>query len=57
MLLRTSGAGRRRFREQAPPAEGAVVALQTSVKAVLANPLTVAVWGLIVGASLAIGSL
>ena len=36
---------------------GAVVALQTSVKAVLVNPLTMAAWGLIVGASLAIGSL
>ena len=36
---------------------GAVVALQTSVRAVLANPLVIAVWGLIVGVSLAIGSL
>jgi uncharacterized membrane protein len=36
---------------------GAVVALQTSVRAVLANPLVMAVWGLIVGVSLAIGSL
>jgi uncharacterized membrane protein len=36
---------------------GAVVALQTSVRAVLANPVTMAVWGLIVGILLAIGSL
>jgi len=36
---------------------GAVVALQTSVRAVLANPVTMAVWGLIVGVALAIGSL
>ncbi|MFZ1885870.1 MAG: DUF2189 domain-containing protein [Rhodoplanes sp.] len=36
---------------------GAVVALQTSFRAVLANPVMMAVWGLIVGAALAIGSL
>lgn len=36
---------------------GAVVALQTSVRAVLANPVPMAVWGFIVGAALAIGSL
>jgi uncharacterized membrane protein len=36
---------------------GAVVAVQTSVRAVLRNPWTVAVWGLIVAALLVIGSL
>jgi uncharacterized membrane protein len=36
---------------------GAVVAVQTSVRAVLKNPWTIAVWGLIVAALLAIGSL
>jgi uncharacterized membrane protein len=35
---------------------GAVVALQTSVRAVLANPLPMAAWGLFVAALLAIGS-
>jgi uncharacterized membrane protein len=35
---------------------GAVVAVQTSVRAVLANPGTMAAWGLIVAAALAIGS-
>jgi uncharacterized membrane protein len=36
---------------------GAVVAILTSVKAVLKNPLIIAVWGLIVAALLVIGSL
>ncbi len=36
---------------------GAVVALQTSVRAVVANPVTMAAWGVIVGALLALGSL
>jgi uncharacterized membrane protein len=36
---------------------GAVVAVQTSVRAVLRNPWTVAMWGLIVAALLVIGSL
>jgi len=36
---------------------GAVVALLTSVRAVLANPLTMALWGLIVAALLFVGSL
>jgi uncharacterized membrane protein len=36
---------------------GAAVALLTSVRAVLANPLTMALWGLIVAALLVIGSL
>jgi uncharacterized membrane protein len=36
---------------------GASVALLTSVRVVLANPLTMALWGLIVAALLAIGSL
>jgi uncharacterized membrane protein len=36
---------------------GAAVALWTSVRAVAANPFTMAVWGLIVAVSLAIGSL
>ena len=34
---------------------GVAVAVRTSVKAVLANPLTMALWGLIVATSLAIG--
>jgi len=33
------------------------VAVRTSVKAVLANPLTMALWGLIVAASLVLGFL
>lgn len=36
---------------------GAVVAVQTSIRAVAANPVTMAVWGLIVTAALLIGSL
>ena len=36
---------------------GAVTALQTSVRAVLANPKTMAIWGLIVAVTLLIGSL
>ena len=36
---------------------GAYVAVQTSVRAVLASPKTMAVWGLIVGAALVAGSL
>jgi uncharacterized membrane protein len=36
---------------------GAAVALLTSVRVVLANPLTMALWGLIVVALLVIGSL
>jgi uncharacterized membrane protein len=36
---------------------GAVVAVLTSVRAVLRNPLTIAAWGLIVAALLVIGSL
>jgi uncharacterized membrane protein len=36
---------------------GAAVAIQTSVRAVLANPATMALWGLIVAAALMIGSL
>jgi uncharacterized membrane protein len=36
---------------------GAAVALLTSVRVVLANPLTMALWGLIVAALLVIGSL
>jgi uncharacterized membrane protein len=36
---------------------GAAVAIETSVRAVLANPLTMAVWGLIVAVALLIGSL
>jgi len=36
---------------------GAVVALQTSVKSVLANPITMAKWGLIVAGALVIGCL
>jgi uncharacterized membrane protein len=35
---------------------GAVVAVQTSVRAVLANPGTMAIWGLVVAAALAVGS-
>jgi uncharacterized membrane protein len=34
---------------------GVAVAIHTSVRAVLANPLTMALWGLIVAASLVIG--
>ena len=36
---------------------GVAVAVHTSVRAVLANPLTMALWGLIVAASLVIGFL
>jgi uncharacterized membrane protein len=36
---------------------GALVAIMTSVRAVLKNPLTIALWGLIVAALLVIGSL
>jgi uncharacterized membrane protein len=36
---------------------GAAVAIQTSIKAVLANPLVMAAWGLIVAAALLVGSL
>ncbi|MCI0601240.1 MAG: DUF2189 domain-containing protein, partial [Beijerinckiaceae bacterium] len=36
---------------------GAAVAVHTSVRAVLANPLTMALWGLILAASVAIGCL
>jgi uncharacterized membrane protein len=36
---------------------GAAVALLTSIRAVIANPLTIALWGLIVAALLVIGSL
>src|SRR5262249_41149348 len=36
---------------------GAAVAIVTSVRAVLANPVTMAVWGLIVAALLLLGSL
>ena len=36
---------------------GATVAVQTSVRAVLANPITVAMWGVIVAGALVIGSL
>ncbi len=39
------------------PFEQAVVALKTSVAATLANPLVIAVWGLIVAASLAVSVL
>lgn len=35
---------------------GVVTAVQTSIKAVLANPKTMAIWGLIVAGALAIGS-
>ena len=36
---------------------GAITAVQTSVRAVLANPVTMAIWGLIVAGALLIGSL
>ena len=36
---------------------GAAVAVQTSVRAVMANPLPMAMWGLMVAALLVIGSL
>jgi len=36
---------------------GVAVAVETSVRAVIANPLIMAVWGIIVGASLIIGAL
>ncbi len=36
---------------------GAVIAVQTSVRAVIANPVTMALWGLIVAGSLLIGAL
>jgi len=36
---------------------GAVAAVATSLKAVLQNPLTMALWGLIVAAALLVGSL
>ncbi len=36
---------------------GAAVAVQTSIRAVLANPLTMALWGLIVALALVIGSI
>ena len=36
---------------------GVAMAVRTSVKAVLANPLTMALWGLIVAASLVLGFL
>jgi len=36
---------------------GAAVALQTSVRAVIANPIMMALWGLVVSAALLIGSL
>ena len=36
---------------------GVAVAVHTSVRAVLANPLTMGLWGLIIAASLVIGSL
>jgi uncharacterized membrane protein len=36
---------------------GAAVALLTSIRAVIRNPLTMAVWGLIVGALLVVGSI
>jgi uncharacterized membrane protein len=36
---------------------GVLVAVQTSVRAVLANPFTMALWGLIVASALAIGFL
>ena len=36
---------------------GVAVAVETSVRAVLANPVIMAVWGLIVGGSLVIGAL
>ena len=36
---------------------GAAVAVATSVRAVLANPVTMAVWGLLVAVALVLGSL
>ena len=36
---------------------GVVIAIQTSVRAVMANPVTMAMWGLVVAFALAIGSL
>jgi len=36
---------------------GAAVAIQTSVRAVAKNPVTMAVWGLIVALALAVGSI
>ena len=36
---------------------GAVMAVQTSVRAVLANPITMAAWGLIVTVALVLGTL
>ncbi len=36
---------------------GAVVAIQTSIKAVTVNPVTMAVWGMIVAGSLVVGSI
>ena len=36
---------------------GAAVAIQTSVRAVATNPVTMAVWGLIVALLLAVGSI
>ena len=36
---------------------GAIAAIETSVRATLANPIPVAVWGLIVAAGLIIGSI
>jgi uncharacterized membrane protein len=36
---------------------GAAVAILTSVRAVIANPLMMAIWGLIVAAALALGSI
>jgi uncharacterized membrane protein len=36
---------------------GVVTAIQTSIRAVAANPVTMAVWGLIVAGALVIGSL
>ena len=36
---------------------GAATAVRTSVRAVLANPMTMAMWGLFVAAALVIGSL
>ena len=38
-------------------AGGAVAAIETSVRACLANPIPVAAWGLIVAIALALGSL
>ena len=36
---------------------GAVIAVQTSVRAVAANPVTMAAWGLIVAGSLLLGAI